>query len=673
MDLVWAMGTAGGNPARPEGALDWTRRAAERERMLEAQIARAAAAGDEDPDKPALARRRRDLERLLADLRATRPAIDALVDVARAAGGGASLADLWAGLRAFLGEWLLQPGAGPRVQAVLDERLAPLAAGVGATLAGDEALRVIEDAILTTRVAGGRFGEPAVYVGTVTGAVGLSFAAVRVIGLAEGHLPSVPREDPVLPDAVRAALSPALATAADRALADMHALDVVVRSARARVALSAPRVDVERSVREPSFVMLEAAAALGRPNAITGEAARVVPDSTALERDAFVPARRATVGRRLRQPLSEAAWQDAVALAAVGIPPRWRGGIALDLARIEGLLRAAAVGAMDGVLGAAAAGIDVPGLSPERPISPSRLEVLLGCPHRFLLETLLRFEEPAAAPALREVGQPAYGGLFHLAAERLYREHGPAIVAGEGTLAAWLARAAAVADQVFTTFLDEYPLVGDAVRASQRNRLRRDVQELVRYDWRQGGGRRFVAAERGFGRPQAVRLETGAGPLFVSGRIDRIDVEGARTLVRDFKTGKAHRRVGKEREADHGLDVQLAVYGLVTRTLAAEWSVPGAVGAAYAYFGRGVAAERDWRADFDATLEPAARGWLGTAVTLLAERVFPRTPDPDDCEWCPFQPVCGEDVYERAARLLRGAAGGLGALAALKRVPPEAR
>jgi len=224
---------------------------------------------------------------------------------------------------------------------------------------------------------------------------------------------------------------------------------------------------------------------------------------------------------------------------------------------------------------------------------------------------------------------------------------------------------------VFATFLDEYPLVGDAVRAHQHNRLRRDLQDLVRYDWRQGGSRRFVAVEQGFGRPEGLRLETGAGPLFVTGRIDRVDVEGARTLVRDFKTGRAHRRVGKEREADHGLDVQIAVYGLAARALAREWGVPADVGAAYAYFGRGLPAERDWRADFDATLGPAARAWLGTAATLLTERVFPRTPDADDCEWCPFQPVCGEDVYDRAADLLRGASGGLRALRDLKRVKPE--
>src|SRR5262249_25090389 len=151
-------------------------------------------------------------------------------EVARAIVGGATLADIWAALRGFLAEWLLQPGAGPRMQVVLDQRIAPLAAGVGTTLVGDKALRMIEKVVLTTRVETCRFGEPAVYVGTVGDAVGLSFTAVRVVGLAEGHLPSVPREDPVLPDAVGTVLGPTLTTAADRVLAAMHAVDLAVRS-----------------------------------------------------------------------------------------------------------------------------------------------------------------------------------------------------------------------------------------------------------------------------------------------------------------------------------------------------------------------------------------------------------------------------------------------------------
>ncbi|MGH8699292.1 MAG: hypothetical protein ACREVS_22595, partial [Burkholderiales bacterium] len=195
MDLVWSLGTAGGNPARPEGALEWASRLAAREPQLDQQLAAARAAGD-DPEKSGLARQARDLERLLADLRAARPAIEALVHVSRLVVAGAPLAELWPAIRAFLADWLLQPGQGSRVQALLDESLATAASGCG-TLTSDDALRVIEEAINITRLPAGRFGEPAVYVGTVAGAVGLRFAAVRVIGLAEGHLPLLAHEDPV--------------------------------------------------------------------------------------------------------------------------------------------------------------------------------------------------------------------------------------------------------------------------------------------------------------------------------------------------------------------------------------------------------------------------------------------------------------------------------------------
>jgi RecB family exonuclease len=339
---------------------------------------------------------------------------------------------------------------------------------------------------------------------------------------------------------------------------------------------------------------------------------------------------------------------------------------ALDLERVTSLMQEGTAGPMDGVLGPEAARIEVPGLAPEWPISPSGLERLLGCPHQFLFQALLGFEESASAPSLREIGQPAYGGLFHLAAERLYREHGRALTAREGTLTYWLEHGAAIADQVFTAFLDEYPLVGGAVRAHQRDRLRRDLQELVRYDWNAGTGRRFVAVERIFGRPDAVRVETPVQPLFLRGRVDRIDVEGSRTLIRDLKTGKAHRRVGREREPNVSLDIQIAAYGLATRVCAAEWDVPAQVGVAYAYFGRGLAAERDWRDDFGSILEPASRAWLAIAAMLLAERAFPRTPDAEDCEWCPFQPVCGDGVYARSARLLIDAQGVQGEFGRLK-------
>lgn len=665
MDLAWSLGTAGGNPAEPGRALEWAERAARREQDLARQLDLAREAGD-DPERAGLARQARDLERLLADLRAVRPALDALVGVARLVVEDRPLAEIWPALRDFLDEWLLQPGEGPRVHTLLDERLDPLA-GEHATgaLTGDDALRVIEGATEATRLASGRFGEPAVYVGTVRSAVGLPFSAVRVIGLAEGHLPPPAREDPVVPDNVRATLRSAVTplTAADAALAALHALDAVVRNAEKRVALSAPRLDVERSQREASSVVLEAAAALGRPNAVTGEHGATIPDLTALRRDAFAPARRAALAFRREEPIAETAWQDAVAHGGLAIPSTWRGLPALDLDRIAALRVAPEPGALDGLL--EFTGLAVPGLAGEWPISPSALETLLRCPHQFLLQRVLHLEEPPAAPPRREIGQPAYGALVHRVAEVFFRAHGAAFCAREAALPDWRGRADLIVEREFDAFLEQYPLVGEAVRNHERERLRRDVQELVEHDWRRGACR-FVAVEHAFGGETPVELALGDRSLFVRGRVDRLEVEGGATLVRDLKTGRAHPRLGKEAGPDPSLDVQIAVYGLVAAYLAAEWGVPRRVAAAYAYVNRGID-ERAWP-DFQNTLAPVAREWLRTAADLLAARAFPRTPDADDCRYCHLRPVCGEDIHELAREVLVRGGATLASFRALKGV-----
>lgn len=679
MDLLWSLGTVGGNPARPEGALEWSARPAERQVELEEQLARARAV--EGAADARLVRRARDLERIVADLRGVRPALDALVGVARCAIENADLSVLWPRLRAFLEEWVLQPGAGPRTHVMLDEHLGRLAGdGTCRSLAGDEALRVIEEAILAARVAVGRFGEPAVYVGSVHDAMGLRFSAVRVIGLAEGHLPAVSREDPVIPDVLREGLRKAdagttslMPTAADRALEDLHALDAVVRNAERRIALSTPRLDVERSQCEPSSVILEAAAALARPNRATGERIALIPDRTALQRDAFAPAREEAARFRKELPLDEAAWHDGVAHGALGLPRRWRGVRALDLDRVQRLVNDGAPGAMDGLLGALVSDVSVPGLSPDRPISPSGIEKLLVCPHAFFLEHLLGFEEPAAPPPQREIGQPAYGLLFHAVAVEFYTRNGTSFCAREGKLADWDAVADQIVDRAFQEFLKEYPLVGDAVRAQQRERLRRDLRELLEYDWEAAKDTRFVGVERTFGERIPVELRTAAGSLHLRGRIDRIDVEGRTSLVRDLKTGRAYFRVGKQAAPDPALDLQIAIYGLVAGLLADEWKIPKRIAAAYAYFGRGGAVERSFRKDFHETLEPAAQKWLDVAARLLAERLFPRTPTAEDCTYCCFRPVCGDAVYDRASALLAGAEGVLADFAALKSGEPDER
>ena len=654
IELASSLGTLGGNPAEPRGALEWATRAVNREGEIEEQLSRAQGAGD-DAEQAGIARKARDLERLLHNLRAIRPALQALVSVARVVIDRSSLSEIWNALHIFLSDWLLSPGEGAPAEALIHQALAGLAGDpASASLRGEDALRVIESVAKGVRVPLGKFGDPAVYVGTVSGAAGLSFVSVRVIGLHEGSIPSLPHEDPVLPDSRRRELNYALPRTEDRALSEIHALDRVIRDAREIVALSCPRRDLNGTEHEPASIFLEAAAAIARPSAVDGKRGEgTVPNIAALRRDYFGPARASIEQFRKESPLSAAAWQDQVAAGTLSIPSAWSGAPVVDLGRLWTLKNFAGPSPEDGFFGGNGPLPRIPGLNREYPISASSLQTLLRCPHQFLYERVLHWNESSSAPSRREIDPMPYGSLFHSVAEMFYRKHGASFGKREAALDRWLAEGDAIADNAFNEFLREYPLAGASVCAQQRERLRRDFRSFLEYDW-EGKPRQFLAAEIAFGRPEPIEILLPDGPLYVHGFIDRIDIEGGRMLVRDIKTGRSHPRQGKEAEPDPVMDIQIALYGMVARSLARGLGAPEKVAAAYAYAdGRGNQ-ERSFRGDF-AELEKKARTWLSAVVSLARDGVFPRTPNEDDCRYCAYRVACGPGANDHAAMVLREA------------------
>jgi hypothetical protein len=658
--LAWSLGTVGGSAADPDGALDWPRRASAREGELAAALE--AVRRDDDAE----AREAGRAERLLATLRAARPALEALAAVAERALAGAPLADLAGALLAFASTWLLQPGEGPPASALLAEALAPLRSDpVGAALRGGEALRVLEERLAGLRVAGARFGEPAVFVGTLDDAAGIPFTAVRVLGLCEGALPAPPAGDPVLPDAMRAELGLAVPTSADRAARSLHALHRAVGAATGRVALSAPRFDLERTEREPSSVLVEAAAALARPDPEAGTPAPALPDRAALRRTAFAPARAAAGAFRAEHPVSPPDWLDRAASDGT-IHPAWMEDEALDLALAGDLARRDRLGPADAPLPGP---LRVPGLTPEHPISASGLSQLLECPRRFLYARVLGWEEPAGAPSSHQLDPPAYGTLFHRVLETFYRAHGAAFTAREGALPRWQSLAGAIAERHLAELLAGYPLAGQATRAKERRRLLDGVRAWLEYDWGLRGPLALVDVERPFGHDRPLALALPGVTLFVRGFIDRVDVEDGHALVRDAKTGTPHLRRDREEGPTPARDAQIALYGMVAKQLAGAWGLPPEVQVAYAYAADHGVRERAFRADF-AALERAATGWFAVAGRLLAERAFPPTPCPEDCRFCAFRRLCGADAPAAAAAGLARAGGALADFLALK-LPPE--
>jgi hypothetical protein len=138
-------------------------------------------------------------------------------------------------------------------------------------------------------------------------------------------------------------------------------------------------------------------------------------------------------------------------------------------------------------------------------------------------------------------------------------------------------------------------------------------------------------------------------------------------LVRDLKTGRSHPRTGDEKDPIATRDIQLGLYGLVTRKLAQQWKMPEKAGVAYVYVsGRGEP-ERAFATDDDFDkLQAATRDWLKVSVGLLHARLFPRSPDADDCKFCPFSVLCGDSTDRATAVLADTGDGPLRAFRELK-------
>jgi RecB family exonuclease len=675
--IVYGAGIAGGSPGDRAGLTEWLPRLQRRRDALRVLVdavvvdaetdGRGEGASVDEPEKRLDARVRHEAERWLRDVEPILPAIAALQLLGEAVLAGASLRAVWQDLRRFATRWLRIPPDPPNLLAHLEQSLqAVLTHPVAEAIGGAAAIRFLIDVLHRERRPCGRFGEPAIFIGTSAQAAGIPFAAVRVLGLAEGALPHTPHDDPIVPDSLRAQIE-AVARAeqseadivlprlADRVLDDVHDVFRVLSATTQRVALSAPRQWVDRSEREVSGIMLEVATALGRPGEL-GAGEGDVPTAARL-RAAYL-----NCGRAARQhhahtaPLSPRAALTAgvanpAASSVLTVPAAWAQGDALAVDRLLRLaadVEASALGDVDGIVTAVWPGAQPLGLLPERPISATALTTLLGCPHRFLLERVLYLGEPAARPSTDVIAPVVYGALFHAAAERFFGEAGAAICRRAATLDHWVARARAIGADEFEKLRHEYPMRGEDGIARERARLLQQIEHLVRYEW-QLAPREYLASELPFGETEAVRLEVDGGALYVRGAIDRIDRVGAAALsVRDLKTGRV-RDFGED-PMNAARDLQIGLYVLAVEA-AGYGGAPVSV-AAYVHPSAAQEPERAFSGPELDLLRRHTRDWLSIARQLLAAGTFPRTPTAEDCTYCPFLPACGEGAHQRSAAKL---------------------
>jgi ATP-dependent helicase/nuclease subunit B len=412
-----------------------------------------------------------------------------------------------------------------------------------------------------------------VLVGTPSQALGVDLALVVVLGLAEGVLPTRPREDSLLPDSDRAVVGDVLQPRSARTGVEHRHLLAALAAASGERVLVFPRGDLRRSVeRTPSRWLLDAVEALGadaRELPDTAPWLEVVPSFAARVRAAAFPATRQEYGLRALADVGPADLPDHPLVVADTVLAR-----GAELARNRGV---AGFTRFDGNLSDLAGSISSPA-EDGRPTSTSRIEAWLSCPHAYLVRHVLGVEPVENPEELLEMTALDRGTLVHEVLERWLRGELALEVPHSGTPWSPAARdrlraiAAEVLDAAEARGLTGHPLLW----RRDRRLLGIDLERFVDADdeRRRRDGLTPIGAEQPFGLPDSgtdpVEIDLGDGrSVRIRGQIDRLDRAADGTLVvADYKTGGTSSYAGLGPDQPLGGDgtkLQLAVYALAMR------------------------------------------------------------------------------------------------------------
>lgn len=249
-------------------------------------------------------------------------------------------------------------------------------------------------------------------------------------------------------------------------------------------------------------------------------------------------------------------------------------------------------------------------------LSASQVEQLRRCPYQFFARTVLRLSEPDELE--RELEKRDYGSWLHAVLHRFHRD-------GGGDAAALHAAAEA-----------ELQALGHEPAAMLPYRASFEAFAPAYLGWwarRQAAGWRWLDGE------SELRVQPGAlAPTGLHGRLDRLDEQGARWFVLDYKTGgpdKLKRSVKEPLE-----DTQLAFYAALL-----DGRAPGDVQAAYLTLDEPEAPQLIVHPEVQASAAALLHGLGGELQRLRAGAALPALGEGAACEFCAVRGLCRRDQW----------------------------
>ena len=518
----------------------------------------------------------------------------------------------------------------------------------------------------------GAFARRGVNVVAVNSLAGIEFGRVWILGATERSFPPPARQDPILLDGERATISQRavapLAPRADRGTEEALQFALACEAARERLVVSyARRATGESRPRLPSVffrelasqlegerVSAERAPLLARVDVerIPGDAigapipgGRHAPDAATVSLAAAgaisPPERdRTYLQANVTQPLAIATFESAVP-AFLRVRQANRARWAGDYSEWDGALGADAREAIAKLVPA------------DRTYSPSAIQDYATCPQLFLLSDVLRIralEEPERTfriDALRR------GSLFHRIFERFdgeWSSTGPAALAPEAetrmrALAEEecdLAQARGETGYPAMWAADRLEVIDDCLRWLEVERADPQTATLPLSACEARFGRRHPGEQQGaLSSEDPIKIELAGRELLLSGRIDRISWDQAKTRFRviDYKTGKV--RDEKEAQLQGGRMLQLPLYVLAGAELL-ELD-PDVGEAAYVYpTRRGEFRTINWGPEQLAERHDDVLRLLDAILDGIARGDFMVAPwdEKKACTYCDFNAIC---------------------------------
>jgi len=499
----------------------------------------------------------------------------------------------------------------------------------------------------------GSLGE-GIFVGRVGQALGIDLRRVFVLGMAEGLMPARQHDDSLLPDHERTTVGGALRLATSRVDEDHRAFLAALASASEARTLYFPRGDLRRSSeRMPSRWLLDTIERLNGERVWSdgiGELAhaghdwiREIPSFVAGLRHAAFPA--SDQEYELRSLLDHhETGGDVVDHHLVGVDSRFGRGVELLVARAGGEF-SRFDGNLADVVTADGVRIDI--------VSPTRLEDWAKCPHRYLMQNVLRIDVLEQPEALLQISALDRGSLIHDALDMFLSELLEAGTPIPGPGHPWPAELQQRLESIGNELCDQYAnrgLVGKQLFWRQdRKAIIADLLDTLRNDVSRDHRGNVIATELGFGfagGDPAVSYEFDHGrTIDFRGSADRVErTASGQLIVIDYKTGSTRSFLGLDKDTNdpvmNGTKLQLPVYALAARQ--AHGTVDDPVHAAYWF----TSAKGEYRwigYDIDDRVMDRFDEVLSTIVSGINRGLFPAHPSKDHYQFFVECPYCDPD------------------------------